>query len=309
MYRRALFAAVGLAVLGVYLGFAGLLAIGYIWVLANPPDPVAVALGVVVAVLVTAYASYYVGTARILAGVETRELSPRRAPSLYRQRDRLCQDLGIAPPSLLVADLGAPNALSIGGPRNSVIILDRRLFSLLSAEELEGILAHELAHVEGRDAFLQTLAVSVMRTLAGVGFLLLLPVTLAAIGIGRATAWITGRPERAPDVAALATLGVELLVGLVLSVITLALLARSRRREFDADNRAAELTRQPRALARALVKINRAADPGWGLRSLLTIHGNESDAEWRRWLSTHPPVEERVARLVEGEFSRGSRTG
>jgi heat shock protein HtpX len=309
VFRRALLAVVGFAVLAVYLGLAWALLTGYAWLLANPPDPLAVTLALGVAVLLTASASYHLGTARLLAGVETRELPRRRAPSLYRRQDRLCHDLGIEPPSLLVADLGAPNALSIGGPRRSAIVLDRRLFSLLSADELEGILAHELAHVAGRDAFLQTLAVAVMRTLSGVAFLLLLPVTLVAVGVGRATAWVSGRPERGADVAALATLGVQLLVGLVLSAFTLALLARSRRREFDADARAAELTGRPRALARALVKIHRAADPRLGLRSLLTVQGEESDVDWRRWISTHPPVEARVARLVGGDFGTRGEPG
>jgi heat shock protein HtpX len=298
VFRRAHNLSVGVAILVVYLGLAWVLAIGYAWLLSNPPDPFAVVLGLGVAALLTGAASYHLGTARLLAGVETRELPRRRARTLYRRRDRLCHELGIDPPSLLVADLGAPNALSIGGPRGSAVILDRRLFSLLSTEELEGILAHELAHVEGRDAFLQTLAVSAMRTLSGAVFLVLLPVTLAAVGVGRATAWISGRPDKATDVAALATLGIELLVGLLMSVVTLALLARSRRREFDADARAAGLTGRPRALARALVKIHRAAEPGWGLRSLLTIHGDESETGWRRRLSTHPPVEARVERLL-----------
>jgi heat shock protein HtpX len=296
--RRVLFAAVGLAVLAAYVGVAWLVVVVYAYVLANPLDRVTVAIALGVLVVVTAAASYRLGTTRLLAGIETLELPRRRAPSLYRRRDRLCAAIGIEPPPLLVADTGAPNALSLGGPTGSVIVLDRRLFSLLSLDELEGIIAHELAHVEGRDAIVQTVVVSLLRTLAGVGYLLLLPVTLVAAGVARATAWAGGRPDRAPDVAARATVGVELLVGLVLSVATLAVLARSRRREYDADARAVELTGRPRALARALLKIHRAADPRWGLRSLLTISGDESEADWRRLLSTHPPVEERVERLL-----------
>lgn len=104
-----------------------------------------------------------------------------------------------------MADIGAPNALSIGGPRSGVIVLDRRLLTLLTMDELEGILAHELAHLERRDAFVQTLAVSAMRTLAALVFLLLLPVTLIGIGTARAVAWLAGQPQHAPDIAALVT--------------------------------------------------------------------------------------------------------
>lgn len=295
---RAFMVTVGLAILVVYLLVAGLLVSVLAVVVADPPDLAAALLAVGLLAIVAGYVSYRVGSARLLAGVDARELPRRRAPELYRRRDRLCLEIGIDPPPLLVADVGAPNALSIGGPREGVVIMDRRLLGLLTVDELEGILAHELAHLEGRDAFVQTLAVSSMRTLAGVGFLLLLPVTLVAVGAARAAAWFAGRPQRAPAVAAVATRGVELLVGAALSVFTLLLLAYSRRREFEADERAAELTGRPRALARALAKIHRAADPSWGLRSLLTIHGDESESEWRRILSTHPPVRERIERLV-----------
>lgn len=79
------------------------------------------------------------------------------------------------------------------------------------------------------------------------------------------------------------------------------LLVYSRRREYVADERAAAVTGQPRALARALAKIHRAANPRWGLRSLLTIHGDESTSDWWRLLSSHPPIEERIERLADAE--------
>lgn len=298
---RLFMATVGVAVLVVYALLSALGAFAISWVLAEPPDLAALLLAVGLLAAVAGLVSYRLGATRLLTGVDARELPPRRAPALYRRRDRLCERMGIDPPPLLVGDVGAPNALSLGGPRTGVVVLDRRLLSLLTLDELEGILAHELAHLESRDAFVRTLAVSGMRTLAGLVYVLLLPITLLLIGAARAGAWLAGRPHRAPDVAALATKGVELLVGLALSVLTLLLLAYSRRREYAADDRAVEVTGRPRALARALAKIHRAADPGWGLRSLLTIHGDESDAEWRRLLSTHPPVRERIERLVAAD--------
>jgi heat shock protein HtpX len=82
-------------------------------------------------------------------------------------------------------------------------------------------------------------------------------------------------------------------------VITLLLFAHSRKREYAADERAAEVTGNPVALARALAKIHRATSPDRGLRSLLYIHGDERGDDSRRLLSTHPPVYERIDRLVE----------
>lgn len=298
---RAFMALVGVSLLVAYLALAGLGLLVIDWLLAEPPD-LGVTLVVVAGLTIVAgYVSYRLGSARLLAGIQARELPRRRAPAVYRRRDRLCRRMDLAAPPLLVADIGAPNALSIGGPRAGVIVFDRRLLSLLTVDELEGIMAHELAHLESRDAFIQTLAVSTFRTLAGFLYLLFLPITLVAVGVARAAAWIAGRPELAPNVAALARRGVELLVGMGLSVLTLLLLAYSRRREYVADDRAVAVTGNPRALARALAKIHRAASPDWGLQSLLTIHGDESETDWRRLVSTHPPIRERIERLVAAD--------
>jgi heat shock protein HtpX len=96
----------------------------------------------------------------------------------------------------------------------------------------------------------------------------------------------------------------------VLVVLTLLVRAHSRRREFAADERAAELTGRPLALARALRTIERASRPAGGLLATLYIHAEESDP-LTRMLSTHPPMDERVERLVEmaerRERARGRR--
>lgn len=304
--HRLLMAAVGLVVLATYTAAGALALFGMAWLATHPPDPVTVAAALAVAALVGAYLTYRVGSARLLAGIETVELPQRRTPELHRRVDRLAEQFGVESPPLLVADLGAPNALSIGGPRESAVVLDRRLLDVLTLDELEGIVAHELAHVQSRDAFVQTLAVSLMRTLFGVLFVCFLPVTLFLAGAARSAAWFAGRPHRGPDVAAAAALGIQLLVGAVLSVLTLGILAHSRRREFAADRRAADATGDPEALARALAKIHRAANPRWGFRSILTIHGEERGG-LRRLLSTHPPIRERIDRLVNADPLVGSR--
>jgi heat shock protein HtpX len=204
----------------------------------------------------------------------------------------------LAVPPVLVADLGAPNALSVGGPRRGVVVLDGRLLELLTVDELEGILAHELAHLEGYDAFVQTLAVSLLRALAGVAGLVLLPVLVFAYGLSRAVAWLRGRPGSRASVGEWLRLGAQVAVAGLLSLLTLGVLAYSRRREFTADARAATVTGKPQALARALWKIRRAADRSRGLRSLLYTHTGDERAGPGRWLSTHPPVEERIRRLT-----------
>ena len=101
--------------------------------------------------------------------------------------------LGVAPPAVAVARMEMPNALAVGGGRGT-IVLDGRLFRLLDGPELEGILAHELAHLESHDGLVQTLAYSLVRTAVGLVALALFPVTLLLRGVSRAAAWVGGEP-------------------------------------------------------------------------------------------------------------------
>ena len=294
---------VGVAVFAVYAAAAlgGYLLLS--WLFTSPPDVLTGALVIAVFTVVGGYLSYRFGTQRLLAALQAVELPRQHSPALYRRLDRLSLTMDVTQPPVLVADLGVPNALSLGGPREGVVVLDQSLLSLLTIDELEGILAHELAHMEQYDTFVQTLAVSLLRSLAGVFTLLLLPVLLLLQGIDRAFAWMLGRPtDRRPGLAGLLRRSIETVVGLLLSVVALLFLAYSRRREFAADSRAADVTGRPVALARALSKIDRATSPERGLHSLLYIHGDEQEADGlQRLLSTHPPIDDRVSRLLAAE--------
>ena len=252
------------------------------------------------------YLSYQYGTARMLDALDARRLPRERAPALYDRLEELADRVGVEPPTVAVAHMEMPNALAVGGGRGGVIVLDGRLFRLLDAHELEGILTHELAHLEGRDSLVQTLAYSLARTLVGVLTLLLFPVALLLEGLSRALAWLRGRPrEGSPGIDLLRATVARGVLG-VLVVLTLLVRAHSRRREFAADERAAEVTGRPLALARALRTIERASRPAGGLLATLYIHAEESDP-LSRMLSTHPPMDERVERLVEMAERRTGR--
>jgi len=290
---------VGIATVLVYTAAAagGFLLLG--WLFANPPGLLQLVVALVGGVFLAGYAGYRMSTTRLVASLETSELPPHRAPGIYRRLEQLCDRLGIDQPSLMVADLGAPNALSVGGPRRGVVVVDEDLLRLLTLDELEGIIAHELAHIESYDTFVRTLIVTAMRSLTAIVFLLLFPVVLLLLGIDRGAAWIAGQPRRWRfGLAGLFQWLLQVGLTLLLSLVTLVVLAYSRRREYAADSRAATVTGKPAALACALTKIHRAADPRSGLLSMLYIQ-HDPDPDVRRLLSTHPPLSKRVQRLVE----------
>lgn len=267
------------------------------WLVANPPDPVFLSVVFLSVTVLGGYIAYKRGLVYAVASIDTLRVTPERAPELYRRLERLCLRMDVSQPVLLVADFELPNALSVGGPTEGAVILDQDLLDMLTLDELEGILAHELAHLEGMDAFINTLAITGGRILASVAFLALSPFIIFLAGIDRATAWLAGDPDRQTlGLAAVFQRAVGLAIALLLSVLTLLFLAYSRRQEFVADRRAAEVSGRPLALARALVKIHRVTEPRRELRSLLYVHDDESQRN--RWLSTHPPLDDRVDRLV-----------
>jgi Zn-dependent protease with chaperone function len=265
------------------------------WLLANPPEIELVLISGVAVVLVGGYVGYRLGTTRLLTQLQSRTLSRRQAPGIHRQLDTLVETAGITRPQLLVADLGGPNALSLGGPQHGYIVFDRRLLGLLSHDERGGILAHEFAHLERRDALVSTLTVTAGRVLVGVVGLFLGPVVVFARGIDKAVALSSndGRTQTAGRLTQTAIRAIEFGVTALFSIVTLAVLAYSRHREYAADQRAASLTDQPLALARALQRVHQSQSAHSGLLSILYVDHDQRP----RWFSTHPPLDDRVARL------------
>jgi heat shock protein HtpX len=302
-------AGVGLSLLAGYGLAAWAVYSVLVWVWASRP-PLGTTVAIVAATtLVLGYLSYQYGTSQLLASVDAADLPRERAPELYRRADRLAAEMRIETPRLLVADMAVPNALALGSPADGTVVLDRALFRLLSTAELEGILAHEFAHLESRDSLIQTLAYSGLRTLVGIVTVLLSPALLFLTGLARGVAWIRGRPTRWAE----GTIGqFRLLIGngvvVLLFVFTLAIRAHSRRRELAADDRAVSVTGDPMALARALAKIDRVRDPNWSLLSPLYTRGDE-DGTLGEVLSTHPAIDERIDRLRERARASDPRRG
>ena len=298
-----LFLAVLAALVVVYLGIAALLVTGVLIAFGLRPDPVATAGTVLASTAVVGYLSYRIGSVRILHALDAAELPREHAPNLHRRVDRLCEAMGVDRPPIYVTDLGTPNALSIGG-RRPAIVVDRELLRLLDPDEIDGIVAHELAHLEGRDGLVKTLGATLLQMVSSLLFLALLPLGLLALASVRLLDWLLDRRSRpfVQQVAAVQT-GTAMTVILLLFALTAALRAYSRRRELAADERAASVTGHPLALAEALAKIQRAADRQRGPLSSLFVQGDE-EGLLTRLLATHPPMDERIARLETLEADR-----
>ncbi|MDS0259953.1 M48 family metalloprotease [Haloarcula sp. S1CR25-12] len=296
--RRFVLATVGLGSLVVYL-LVGVVAYRFLLLVWAQRPPTAVVVATVLGTaLLFGVVSYWTGTARLKRSLDAVLLPRSRAPALYRRYDRLTDRMRAGEPSLLVARLPVPNAFAVGGPGGAIVV-DRRLFALLSLDEMETLLAHELAHFERRDALVQTLGYSLTQSLVGLVGIALFPVIVVTGGIARALALLRGNPESWSRSwlgrAQRGALGAVALLGFA---VTLLVLSYSRRREWAADDRAATVTGNPLALARALRKIERASTPDMGPLTPLYVHGTE-DNPLSKLLSTHPPMGDRVARLKQ----------
>jgi heat shock protein HtpX len=292
--RRLLFAAVGVGALLGYASAAAVVLLAYASLFVLDVSLVTAAAALLTTTVAVALLNYRYGTTRLLAQVNAVPLAPRQAPTAYRKLEDLAADMAVGHPRLYVASLPAPNAFSIGGPGNAVVF-DEVLFRILDPAEFEAVLAHELAHLERRDSLVQTLAYSLARTLVTVLGMLLLPIVLAARGVDRFAAWTTGCPGDTERFDLHERVGA--LVVFAFLLCTLAVRARSRTREFAADDRAVEVTGTPLQLASALRKIERAQSPGGGLLDLLSGRRRTDRSDEDRLFATHPSLDERIERL------------
>lgn len=211
-------------------------------------------------------------------------------PELYHIVENLCITAGLPTPKIYIIDDTAPNAFATGrDPEHAVVAVTTGILGKLERSELEGVLAHELSHVGNRDILLSTVVV----VLVGVVALL--------ADYFRNFLWWGGRgdsEERGSN-------GLIMIVAVLLSLLaplfaTLIQLAISRKREFLADADGALLTRYPEGLARALEKIAADTEP-LEVANRATAHlyivNPFKGGGMSKLLSTHPPVEERIAAL------------
>ena len=233
--------------------------------------------------------SYWFSDKIVLAMYGAREVSPQEAPKLYGAVEKLSSRFGLPVPRIYVIPTDAPNAFATGrNPSHAAVAATRGILQTLNDEELEAVLGHELSHVMNRDILVSTIAA----TMAGAVTLLAFMARWTAIfgGFGGSS------NERGGGVIGL--LAMAILAPIAALLIRLAI---SRTREYMADSGSARLTKNPLALARALEKLEAAAErhplPASPTTAHLFIVNPLRSGFMVRLFSTHPPIEKRVERL------------
>jgi heat shock protein HtpX len=236
--------------------------------------------------------AYWTSASMVLRMYRARIVTAEQAPELYHMVDRLRQRAGLPMPTVAIAPHEQPNAFATGrNPEHAVVCVTDGLMRLMSREELEGVIAHELAHIKNRDMLLQTIAA----TFAG------------AIGsLAQFALFFGGRDEDGNS---------NLISGLVLAIVgsiaaSVIQLAISRQREFKADAVGAEIAGRPHGLANALrrlesaskqipMQVAPAAAPLAIVNPLAAFRGGAIS----KLFSTHPPTQDRVDALMRLQMS------
>ena len=223
------------------------------------------------AALLLAAAGYFYADRIALGMVGARELVPGEAPAVHTTVERLAAIAGVPKPKLYVIRDAHPRVLSAGrGPRGAALALSRGLLSVATPAELEGLLAHELAHIRNRDVLVQTAAVVIAATL----------VEMSRIG-----GWL----QRA------------LLFALGPVAASIVHLLLSPKREFEADRTAAAICGSPHGLADGLIRLEQTSElidfrASPATEPLYTINPFAEEG-LATLFATHPPIGERIQRL------------
>lgn len=268
--------------------------IGFVFGQATDWGYLGLALALVVAFAMS-WGSYWYSDKIVLSLSRARPVDRNIEPYVVNTVEGLAIAAGLPAPRAYLIDDPAPNAFATGrNPENAAIALTTGLVQMMNRQELEGVIAHELAHIKNYDTLLQTLAA----VLAG-------SVTLISEWMLRSFWWGGGRRRNNEAGQLGAILMVVAIVLAILSPLAASLiqLAISRKREFLADASAAMLTRYPAGLAGALKKIgadqNQLRSANKATESLYIANPlkEQRAGGMNALFNTHPPLAERIARL------------
>jgi heat shock protein HtpX len=236
------------------------------------------------------FGSYWFSDRIVLAMYGAQPVDEAAAPEIYRVIRTLTTRAGLPMPRVYVIPEDTPNAFATGrNPSHAAVAVTQGILRILSEDELEGVLAHELSHVKNRDTLTMTLAA----TLAGA-------VTMVARMAGYA-AMFGGRRSDDEDSGGSAIGAIVMMIVAPIAAILIQL-AISRAREFQADASGARMAGRPWGLAKALEKLEIASklspmDASPATAHLFIVNPLRGAGGLSTLFSTHPPIEERIARL------------
>lgn len=235
--------------------------------------------------------SYFFSDKLALKMSGAKPIEESEAPRLYQIMRELTTRAGLPMPRLYMIPQDQPNAFATGrNPKHAAVAVTQGITKLLSEDELRGVLAHELAHVQHRDILIQSVAAAIGSAITYLAYMLM---------------WFGGDEDSGP-LGLVASLALVLLAPIAASIIQLSI---SRQREYAADAGGAAICGNPESLASALLRleqgaaaipmqVNQAAEP-------LYIVKPFSGKGIAGLFSTHPPIEERVRRLRQMRPSLG----
>jgi heat shock protein HtpX len=240
--------------------------------------------------LVMNVGSYWFSDRIVLGMYRAQPVTPAEAPELYAMVTRLCERAGLPMPQLYVIDDPTPNAFATGrDPKHAAVAVNQGLLSVLDRAEVEGVIAHELAHIKNRDTLISTIAATIAGAITMLANMAQWALMFAGFG---------GHRDDEEGMNPLAALVMMIVAPLAATLIHLWI---SRTREYAADRLGAEICGRPLALASALRKLETAAavrpmhaDPATA--HLFIVNPLRAEA-FAALFSTHPPMTERIARL------------
>ena len=238
--------------------------------------------------------SYWFSDRIVLAMYQAQPVDEATAPRLYAIVRRLATRADIPVPPIYIIPTDTPNAFATGrNPEHAAVAVTEGIMRILDDEELEGVLAHELSHVKNRDVLISTIAA----TLAGAITYLAHMAQWSAMFGGR------GRDDEEGGMNPIAAIAMAILAPIAAMLVQMAV---SRAREYQADATGARLAGKPWGLAKALEKLQMAqeampmqANPATAHLFIVNPLAGQSFATL---FSTHPPLEERIARLRTMRF-------
>lgn len=240
--------------------------------------------------LVLNFVSYWFSDKIVLAMYRAKPAAETDFPQLYRIVSDLANSANIPIPKIYIIPIQTPNAFATGrDPHHAAVAVTEGILRILSEDELRGVIAHELSHVKNRDTLIQT----IVATIAGAISMLAYMARWAFIfGTG-------GRNRRNEAGNAIGTLAMTIIAPIIAMLIQLAI---SRAREYQADESGAHISHAPLSLANALRKLTMASAqiPMQGANpstAHLFIVNPLSGAGFLKLFSTHPPLEDRIAKL------------